>query len=84
MAQQLDLRRLHVSCVSCDDYVISSNAIARLSKSAETTREKFADEVKATTDPHYIYEISGANPDAPPHVDLEGRPTLRSDSLHRH
>ena len=82
-AQQVDLRRAHVCCPQCGEYVVSSLAAQTLARSASTTRERFAKEVKSTTDPNYIYVILGPQPDAVPETTLEGSSQLREDALRR-
>ena len=81
LVASIDLHRKHYKCSACGEFVVLRSAERRLAKAASTTLERYANEVRATTNPDYIYVIAGPTPDAPAHVDLQGESRLRADAL---
>ena len=78
---QVDLRRKHFKCAVCTEFVLWRAAERRLLTKDRQTHQKLADACRKTTDPSYIYVITGRKDGSPPHVDIEGEAQLRSKAL---
>jgi hypothetical protein len=82
-AQSADIgwTKRHFKCRLCTEFVLWLSVEARLARMARSERQNFSASAKATTDPNFIYVISGRLPESPPHIDIEGNAQLRSEAV---
>src|SRR5574343_194593 len=77
----VDMRRKHLRCQTCGEFVLWRAAERRLQSSAAQTLEMLSREARNTTDKNYLYVIRGPSSDSAPHVDLQGEALPREDAL---
>ena len=82
-AQAADISpaKRHFQCRACNEFVLWRNIEKHLASRPGSTKQNFASEARANTNPDTIYVISGRMPGSPHHIDIEGRPLPRSEAL---
>ena len=73
--------RRHFKCQLCTEFVLWRSVEGPLARMVRSERQNLSAAAKATTNVNFIYVISGRLPESPPHIDIEGRPQLRSEAL---
>ena len=79
--EEIGLTKRHFICQACNEFVLWRSVEAHLASRAGSTKQKFASEARANTNPDTIYVISGRLPGSLPHIDIEGRSLPRSEAL---